>query len=150
MSLGVTSSVTANLVNEARTGFTRTTQSAWGVDVPAATSLGMTPADRFLDQPPEMTVLGPLGSFRLFGTLGNDFATRNQYLLAADNLSWVHGRHRIRAGAFFLSNPTGATTWARRAAALVFQTFERFPARVERRRQPQPLRTEQHSDHPGE
>jgi Carboxypeptidase regulatory-like domain/TonB dependent receptor-like, beta-barrel len=126
LSVGGTSSVTASLVNEARVGFTRTTQDAWGVDVPSATSLGITPADRFFDQPPETTVLGPLGSFRLFGTLGNDFATRNQYLLAADNLSWVHGRHRIRTGAFFLSQSNWRDDLGTARGRLVFQTFDDF------------------------
>ena len=126
VSLGVTSGITANLVNEARVGFTGTTQAASGVDVPSATSLGMTPADRFFDQPPETTVLGPLGSFRLFGTLGNDFAIRNHYLLATDNLSWVHGRHRIRTGAFFLSQSNWRDDLGAARGKLVFQTFDDF------------------------
>ncbi len=126
VSLGVTSGITANLVNEARAGFTGTTQAASGVDVPSAASLGMAPADRFFDQPPETTVLGPLGSFRLFGTLGNDFAIRNHYLLAADNLSWMHGRHRIRTGAFFLSQSNWRDDLGAARGKLVFQTFDDF------------------------
>ena len=80
-SLNLTSAFRKTLVNEARMSFTRSTQSAHGDGTPSATSLGMTPADRFFDQPPEMNVLGPLGSFRVFGTLGNDFATAEQILL---------------------------------------------------------------------
>ena len=41
-----------------------------GDNTPSAASLGMTAADRLFAEPPEMTVLGPLGSFRLFGTPG--------------------------------------------------------------------------------
>src|ERR1035438_6325229 len=106
--------------------FTRSTQSAHGDNTPAATALGMTPADRFFDQPPEMSVLGPLGSFRVFGTLGNDFATENQFYSWTDNLSWVHGSHKTRAGGFFLSQ----TNWRDDAGAargkLSFQTFDDF------------------------
>ena len=78
-SLNLTSAFRKTLVNEARMSFTRSTQTAHGDGTPSATSLGMTPADRLFDQPPEMNVLGPLGSFRVFGTLGNDFATANKY-----------------------------------------------------------------------
>ena len=88
----------------------------------------MTPADRFFDQPPEMSVLGPLGSFRVFGTLGNDFATENQYYSWTDNLAWVHGSHKTRAGGFFLTQ----TNWrddpgaARGKGISLFQTFSDF------------------------
>ena len=59
----------------------------------------MTPADKLFAEPPEMTILGPLGSFRLFGTPGNDFATAEQILLVADTLSWVARQHRPSASA---------------------------------------------------
>jgi hypothetical protein len=126
VSVGATSGLTTNLVNEARLGFTRTPQSAWGIDVPSASSLGIKPADRFFDQPPETTILGPLGSFRLFGTPGNDFATRNQYVSLTDNLSWVHGRQRIRSGIFFLSQSNWRDDLGTARGRLVFQTFDDF------------------------
>ena len=125
-SLNLTSAFRKTLVNEARMSFTRSTQSAHGDGTPAATALGMTPADRFFDQPPEMTILGPLGSFRLFGTLGNDFATENKYYSWTDNLSWVHGSHRTRAGGFFLMQNNDRDDPGVARGRLVFQTFSDF------------------------
>ncbi len=126
VSVGGTSGLTTHLVNEARVGFTRTPQAAWGIDVPSAASLGIKPADRFVDQPPETTILGPLGSFRLFGTLGNDFSTRNQYVSLTDNLSWVHGRQRIRTGVFFLAQSNWRDDLGTARGRMVFQTFDDF------------------------
>jgi hypothetical protein len=125
-SVNLTSSFSKVLVNEARMSFTRSTQRAHGVDTPSATSLGMTPADRFFDQPPEISVLGPLGSFRLFGTPGNDFATVNKYYSWTDNLAWTHGRHRTRAGGFFLTQNNERDDPGVARGRLVFQTFNDF------------------------
>ena len=125
-SLNLTSAFRKTLVNETRMSFTRSTQSAHGDGTPAATALGMTPADRFFDQPPEMNILGPLGSFRLFGTLGNDFATENRYYSWSDNLAWTHGSHRTRAGGFFLVQNNGRDDPGVARGRLVFQTFNDF------------------------
>ena len=86
----------------------------------------MTPADRFFDQFPETTVLGPLGSFRLFGNFGNDFANENKYYSWTDNLSWVHGRHKTRAGAFFLTQYNWRDDLGNSRGKLFFQTFSDF------------------------
>ena len=99
----------------------------------------MTPADRFFDQPPEITVLGPLGSFRVFGTLGNDFATATNTTRGADNLSWVHGRHRTRAGAFFLSQSNWRDDLGAARGQAGLPDLQRFPAGAERGRQPEPV-----------
>ncbi len=125
-SLNLTSSFRKALVNEARMSLTRSTQSAHGDGTPSATSLGMTPADRFFDQPPEISVLGPLGSFRLFGTPGNDFSTENQYYSWTDNVAWTHGRHRTRAGGFFLTQHNDRDDPGVARGRLVFQTFNDF------------------------
>ena len=106
--------------------FTRGEQSAHGDGTPSATSLGMTPADRFFDQPPEMNILGPLGSFRVFGTLGNDFATENKYYSWSDNLSWVHGAQRTRAGGFFLVQSNRRDDPGTARGRIYFQTFSDF------------------------
>ena len=86
----------------------------------------MTPADRFFDQPPEITIQGPLGSFRVFGNSGNDFATRNQYDTLADTLSWTHGRTRLRGGAFFLIQSNWRDDLGTARGKLFFQTFSDF------------------------
>ena len=125
-SLSLTSALTKNLASEGRMSFTRSTQEAHGAGTPSATSLGMTPADRFFDQAPETTVLGPLGSFRLFGNFGNDFANENKYYSWTDNLSWVHGRHKTRAGAFFLTQYNWRDDLGDSRGKLFFQTFSDF------------------------
>src|ERR1035437_3926400 len=125
-SLSLTSALTKNLASEARMSFTRSTQDAHGVGTPSASSLGMTPADRFFDEFPETTVLGPLGSFRIFGNFGNDFANENKYYSWTDNLSWVHGRHKTRAGAFFLTQYNWRDDLGDSRGKLFFQTFSDF------------------------
>ncbi|MEO8372959.1 MAG: carboxypeptidase-like regulatory domain-containing protein, partial [Candidatus Solibacter sp.] len=125
-SVNLTSALRKTLVNEARMSFTRGEQSAHGEGTPSATSLGMTPADRFFDQPPEMNILGPLGSFRVFGTLGNDFSTENNYYSWSENLSWVHGAHRTRAGGFLLMQRNWRDDPGTARGKIVFQTFSDF------------------------
>jgi hypothetical protein len=125
-SLGLTSAFAKNRVNEVRMSFTRSRQDAHAEDSLSATSLGMTPADRFFDQMPETTVLGPLGNFRLFGNVGNDFATENRYYSFSDNLSWVNGRHRIRLGGFFFAQSNWRDDPGNARGKVTFQTFSDF------------------------
>src|SRR5664279_4003593 len=73
-----------------------------------------------------MSVLGPLGSFRVFGTLGNDFGTENQYYSWTDNLAWVHGSHKTRAGGFFLTQTNWRDDPGAARGKLSFQTFSDF------------------------
>ncbi|HEY3836467.1 MAG TPA: TonB-dependent receptor, partial [Bryobacteraceae bacterium] len=125
-SVALTSMLTKRVVNEARVSLTRSVQSATGEDTPSAASLGMTPADRLFPEPPEMTVIGPLGSFRLFGTPGNDFATANKYYSLSDTLSWVHGRQTLRFGGFLLVQDNWRDDNGTARGRLYFQTFEDF------------------------
>ncbi len=124
--LKLASALSRTLSNEARVSYTRSTQVTSGVGTPSASSLGMTPADPLLSQPPEISVFGPLGSFRLFGNTSNDKASANRYLSAADNLSWVRGSHTIRTGAYLLRQ---SNDWLDTGAArgkMSFQTFSDF------------------------
>jgi hypothetical protein len=125
-SVSLTSALTKDLVNEARMSFTLSRQGAHNPNDPSATSLGMTPPDRFFDQAPEIDVLGPLGSFRVFGNFGNDFATENTYYSWTDNLSWVHGRHKTRAGAFIFTQANFRDDLGNARGRLYFQTFSDF------------------------
>ena len=86
----------------------------------------MTAVDPLFPQPPEITVLGPMGSFRLFGSNPNDnhFETRTWSL--GDNLSWVHGKHRLRGGGFFLNQYNGRADTGGARGKITFQTFEDF------------------------
>src|SRR5438067_6541948 len=125
-SVNLTSSLPSAMVNEARMSFTRSIQNAQGAGTPSATSLGLTPADPLFDQPPETTVLGPLGSFRVFGNFGNDFGTESRYYSWSDNLSWVHGRHKLRTGGFFLTQSNWRDDTGRARGNMLFQTFSDF------------------------
>jgi hypothetical protein len=125
-SLSLTSSLTKNVVNDARMSFTRALQNAEGVNAPSATSLGMTSATPFFNRPPEMTVLGALGSFRMFGNTGNDFASNSKYYSWADNLSWVHGRQTIRTGGVFLTQFNFRDDTGAARGKATFQTFSDF------------------------
>ncbi len=125
-SLSLTSSLTKNFVNDARMSFTRSLQNAEGVNAPSASSLGMTSANPFFNHPPEMTVLGDLGSFRMFGNTGNDFASNSKYYSWADNLSWVHGRQTIRAGGVFLTQFNFRDDTGAARGKATFQTFGDF------------------------
>ena len=125
-SLNLTSSLTKNVVNEARMSFTRSLQNAEGVKTPTATSLGMRSATRFFNRPPETTIFGPLGSFRLFGNTGNDFASGNKYYAWTDNLSWVHGRQTIRTGAVFQTQFNFRDDTGAARGKINFQTFSDF------------------------
>ena len=126
VSLKLTSALTANVVNEASMAVTRNDTDTTGVDTPTAASIGMTPVDPLFPQPPEMTVLGPLGAFRIFGTNPNDnhFATHTYSW--AENLSWVRGKHRIRGGASFLSQYNGRADTGGARGKIQFQTFADF------------------------
>jgi hypothetical protein len=125
-SINLTSVLSRNLVNEARMSATHARQDAESVDPLSATGIGMTPVDPLFDLPPEVNVLGPLGSFRLFGNVGNDFLTENRYYSWSDNLSWTRGKHSFRAGGFLFTqyNWRGDTGNAR--GRLYFQTFSDF------------------------
>lgn len=125
-SVNLSSVLSRTLVNESRISLTRSIQSATGYDTPTAASLGMTAADKLFAEPPEITVLGPLGSFRLFGTPGNDFATANKYYSWSDTLSWVHGKQTLRFGAFFLMQDNWRNDNGTARGRLYFQTFEDF------------------------
>src|ERR1035437_3205934 len=125
-SLRLTTRASATLVNEAFATFTRSRSDAEGVGTPDAAPLGMTSADQFFPKPPEITILGPLGSFRLFGTAFSDFVTENRTYSWADNLAWVRGRQRLRGGGYLLTQYNGRENNGGARGKMVFQTFEDF------------------------
>ena len=125
-SVRLTTQATAALVNEAVGTFTRNRSDTSGVGTPAASGFGITPVDPLLPQPPEITVLGPMGSFRLFGSGPNDnhFETRTSSW--ADNLTWVRGKHRLRGGGFLLHQYNYRADTGGARGKVSFQTFEDF------------------------
>ncbi len=121
-----TSTLSHNVVNEARISFTRTIQAAQGVGTPSAGSIGMTAVDPYLPQTPEIAILGPLGTFRLFGSTWNDFSQHINTWSGADNVSWSHGRQNLRAGATMLTQFNARLDTGTSRGRLTFQSFEDF------------------------
>ena len=125
-SLRLTTQISANTVNEAVMAFTRNRTDTSGVGTPLASEVGMTAVDPLFPQPPEITVLGPMGSFRLFGSDPNDNHFETRTWSWADNLSWVHGKQRLRAGGIFLNQYYGRSDTGGARGKITFQTFEDF------------------------
>jgi hypothetical protein len=125
-SLKLTSNLSPNVVNEARMTYTRNRTDAIGVDIPDAELFGMTAVDPLFPKAPETTILGPLGTFRLFGTNPNDNHFQTITYSWSDNLSWVRGRHRLRTGGFFLTQYNGRADTGGARGKMTFQTFSDF------------------------
>ena len=126
ITLRLTSSLSPRMVNEARMSFTRNSMYAWGEGTPTAGSIGMTPGDALFAQPPEITILGALGSFRLFGNFGNDFNSHTDNYSWSDNLSWVHGNHTLRTGVTVVVQELTRQDTGSARGRITFQTFEDF------------------------
>ena len=92
----------ASISNELRFAVTRFNSRQAGSGVPSAASLGMTPADPLFPEVPDFTVRGSLGGFRV-GNVNSDFPNSTNTYSAAETLSWLHGKHAFRTGAFFCS-----------------------------------------------
>ena len=122
----LSSVLTKTLVNEVRMTFTRNNSFAWGVGTPDAGSVGMTAVDPLFKQAPEVTMLGPMGTFRLFGNGANDFSTTTNTYSWTDNLNWVHGRQTIRTGGFFFRQENNRLDTGAARGKITFQTFPDF------------------------
>ncbi len=95
--LKLTSLVTNNFVNEVRVSYQRNNASATQAMPPGGTPqlLGLQPMVPGFDEPP--TMIDVIDNFTIFGGLLPFFGPTNQ-LQAADQISWNHGKHSIRAG----------------------------------------------------
>ncbi len=122
----ITTTLSANVINEATMAFTRNNTDAVGVNTPQASDFGMTAVDPLFPHPPELTVLGPQGTFRLFGTNPNDNHFQTVTYSWADNLSWVRGRQRIRLGGSYLTQYNGRADTGGARGKITFQTFADF------------------------
>jgi hypothetical protein len=124
--LKLTSVLTSNLVNEAWVAYTQDDAVGDSRGVPPAAAIGVTPLDPFFPVPPEIQVLGGVGTFRFLGNMASDTLTKVQTYQWADNLSWSHGKHATRVGVFgntqynFDDNTGGAK------GKIIFQSFEDF------------------------
>ena len=121
-----TTQFSAGTVNEAVMTYTRNKSDTNGVGIPTAESVGMTAVDPLFAHPPEITVLGPMGSFRLFGSDPNDNHFETHTTSWADNLSLVRGKQRLRMGGFFLTQYNGRADTGGARGKITFQTFEDF------------------------
>src|SRR5204863_4354716 len=121
-SVRLTTQLSANMVNEAVMTFTRNRSDTTGVGTPDAADVGMTAVDPLFPKPPEITVLGPMGSFRLFGSDPNDNHFQTRTYSVGDNVSWARGRQRLRAGGFFLSQYNGRADTCGARGEIRFQT----------------------------
>jgi len=126
LSLKLTSVLTPKVANEARFAYTRTLQTAAGVGTPSADTFGMTPVDPLFPLPPEVTMLGPMGTFRFFGNGANDFSMLTNTYAWTDNLSLVHGRHNARVGGVFLLQHNDRLDTGAARGKILFETFEDF------------------------
>ena len=84
----------------------------------------MTPVDPLFPLPPEVTMLGPMGTFRFFGNGANDFSTHTNTFAWTDNLSLVHGRHHARVGGVFLMQHNDRLDTGAARGKVTFETFE--------------------------
>ena len=94
----LTTLLTASFVNEARISFQRNVATTATNLPPGATptGLGITPLIPSQTQAPPITLL--VNGFTMFGTLDPSFSPSNQFQYA-DQISWSHGKHTVRAGA---------------------------------------------------
>jgi hypothetical protein len=95
--LKLTSIVTNSFVNEARVSFQRNTDNS-SISMPVGGTnqpLGITPGTGGFTEPP--VYIDILDGFTLFGGLLPNFGPTNQTQVA-DQISWQHGKHSIRAG----------------------------------------------------
>jgi hypothetical protein len=93
-SLKLTTLITNTLVNEARVSGQR--NNAIGTDTTPGTpqGVGQTPIVPTITELPPTIIAG---AFSMFGTLAPDVSPTNA-LQIADQISWSHGKHTIRAG----------------------------------------------------
>lgn len=112
--------------NELRLALTRSSNVAGSDGSLTAASVGITPANPNFPEPPEMTVLGPLGSFRFFGNANNDFSMEANSTVLADNVSWSHGKQNFRTGGAFMVLDNFRNDISGSRGKITFQTFSDF------------------------
>ena len=134
-SLKLTSTLTANVVNEATMAFTRNNTDAVGVGTPSAASFGMTAG-----RPALSAAAGNHGARVRWAPSASSAPTPTTTTFAtvtyswADNLSWVRGKQRIRDGRVVSDAVQRPRRHRRRARQDHLPDVRRFPARPERGR----------------
>jgi len=125
-SLKLTSILTSNVVNEIWAAYTEDDAVGDSRGVPPAASVGVTPLDQFFPVPPEIQVLGSLGTFRFLGNSASDTLTKTVTYQWADNISWSHGKHTTRMGIFGDTQSNFEDNTGAAKGKIVVQNFEDF------------------------
>ena len=125
-SLKLTSILTSNIVNEAWAAYTQDDATGDSRGTPPAASIGLTPLDPFFPMPPEIQVLGSLGTFRFLGNMASDTLTHVVTYQWADTISWSHGGHTTRMGAFGDTQSNFEDNTGAAKGKIVVQNFEDF------------------------
>lgn len=123
--LRLTSLASNALVNEARISYQRTTTDAFQ-NPPTSTyaaAVGITPIGNTLPYSP---VLNFQGLFQAGGSSANDESVHNVQYQFADQISWVHGKHTIRAGGELEQANWSWDYFGLSRGIMAFQTFGDF------------------------
>jgi hypothetical protein len=125
-SLKLTSILTSNVVNEVWAAFTQEDSVGDSRGIPSAASVGITPVDPFFPEPPEIEVLGSLGTFRFLGNFQSDSTSKTVTYQGADNISWAHGKQTTRMGVFADTQFNGRDDTGSAKGKIVVQNFTDF------------------------
>jgi Carboxypeptidase regulatory-like domain/TonB-dependent Receptor Plug Domain len=117
----LTSLVTNSFINEVRASFQRNLSVQNAAAPPGATneSLGITPMTPGVHPPPGIILIS--GGYNLMGIFGPAFSPTNQ-IQVADQVSWIHGKHTIRAG-FEFEDVRWPIIWSGVRGLLLMGTF---------------------------
>jgi len=117
----LTSLITNTFINEAHASFQRNLSVQNAAAPPGATNeaLGITPMSPGVIPPPGIVLIA--GGYNLMGIFGPSFSPTNQ-IQVADQISWTHGRHTIRAG-FEYEDIRWPITWSGVRGLLLMGTF---------------------------
>ena len=121
-SLDDTYTISPNLINEASAGYHRTYGIIETNTPVTASQIGITPPCN----DPVMPTISVQGSFELGGSGNDQQDTVSQTFAAQDQVSWVKGKHTIRAGFGWerVANPTADPGVTR--GSLTFESFPDF------------------------
>lgn len=116
--------LTNTFINEARIAFQRNLSPGNAPTPPGATNTGLsiTPMTPGVIQPPGIIIAS--GGYTMLGVFGPTYSVTNQTEVA-DQISWSHGKHTIRAGYEYQSNKW-PILWSGVRGLLFMGTFNDF------------------------
>jgi hypothetical protein len=119
--LKLTSLVTNSFINEVHGSMQRNLSVQNAAAPPGATNenLGITPMTPGVHPPPGIILIA--GGYNLMGTFGPAYSPTNQ-IQVADQISWTHRKHTVRAG-FEFEDVRWPITWSGVRGLLLMGTF---------------------------